>query len=109
MLSAEQGKSYREARDELQGAAHVFEYYASVCGTVTGDARMLPKYGFLNIVRKPLGICGAIVPWNMPAVIFAWKAGEALACGNCVLAKPSHTAPLTVAAIADIMVEAGLP
>lgn len=109
LLNAEQGKPLREARDELQGAAHVFEYYASVSGTVAGESRQIPPYGFLNVVRKPVGLCAAIVPWNMPAIIFAWKAGGALACGNCVLAKPSQTAPLTVAALADILEEAGLP
>ncbi|HJJ36844.1 MAG TPA: aldehyde dehydrogenase family protein, partial [Methanocorpusculum sp.] len=109
LLSAEQGKPIREARDEVQGAAHVFEYYASVCGSIPGDARRLPKYGYLNVVRKPMGICGAVIPWNMPVIIFAWKAGGALACGNCVLVKPSCTAPLTVDAIAKIFEEAGLP
>ena len=109
LLTREQGKPLAEARSEIQGAAHVFEYYASVCGSIRGDAQNLPNYGYLNVVRKPVGVCAAIIPWNMPAIIFAWKAGAALACGNPVLAKPSATAPLTVTAIAHALHEAGVP
>ena len=109
LLTREQGKPLAEARSEIQGAAHVFEYYASVCGSIIGDAQNLPNYGYLNVVRKPVGVCAAIIPWNMPAIIFAWKAGAALACGNPVLAKPSATAPLTVTAIAHALHEAGVP
>ncbi|HJJ83098.1 MAG TPA: aldehyde dehydrogenase family protein, partial [Methanocorpusculum sp.] len=69
----------------------------------------LPNYGYLNVVRKPVGVCAAIIPWNMPAIIFAWKAGAALACGNPVLAKPSATAPLTVQALGNALHEAGIP
>lgn len=109
LLTREQGKPLAEARSEIQGAAHVFEYYASVCGSIRGDAQNLPNYGYLNVVRKPVGVCAAIIPWNMPAIIFAWKAGAALACGNPVLAKPSATAPLTVTALAHALHEAGIP
>ena len=109
LLTREQGKPLAEAKSEIQGAAHVLEYYASVCGAVRGDAKNLPNYGYLNVVRKPVGVCAAIIPWNMPAIIFAWKAGAALACGNPVLAKPSATAPLTVQALANAMHEAGIP
>ena len=109
LLTREQGKPLAEAKSEIQGAAHVLEYYASVCGSVRGDAKNLPNYGYLNVVRKPVGICAAIIPWNMPAIIFAWKAGAALACGNPVLAKPSATAPLTVQALANAMHESGIP
>ncbi|HKM42313.1 MAG TPA: aldehyde dehydrogenase family protein [Methanocorpusculum sp.] len=109
LLTTEQGKPLNEAKDEILGAAHVFEYYASVCGSIRGDARFLPGYGYLNVIRKPIGICAAIIPWNMPAIIFAWKAGAALSCGNVVIAKPSKTASLTIQKIADLMHEAGIP
>jgi len=109
LLTTEQGKPLRESRDEILGSAHVFEYYASVCGSIPGDARNLPGYGYLNVVRKPLGICAAIIPWNMPVMIFAWKAGAALACGNAVLAKPSKTASLTILKIAEALHDGGFP
>ena len=63
----------------------------------------------MNVVRKPVGVCAAIIPWNMPAIIFAWKVGAALACGNTVLAKPSATAPLTIQALGNTLSEAGIP
>ncbi|MCZ9313038.1 MAG: aldehyde dehydrogenase family protein [Methanocorpusculum sp.] len=109
LLTTEQGKPFREAKDEILGTAHVFEYYASMTGSIRGDAAVLPKYGYMNVVRKPLGVCGAIVPWNMPAIIFGWKAGAALACGNAVVAKPSETAPLTVLRLAELLAAAGVP
>jgi len=109
LLTREQGKPLAESKSEIMGAAHVFEYYASVCGSIRGDAQNLPNYGYLNVVRKPVGVCAAIIPWNMPAIIFAWKAGAALACGNPVLAKPSATAPLTVQALGNSLHEAGIP
>ncbi|MDO5844296.1 MAG: aldehyde dehydrogenase family protein [Methanocorpusculum sp.] len=109
LLTAEEGKPLSESRDEILGAAHVFEYYASVCGAVTGDAKHLPKYGYLNVVRKPVGICAAIIPWNMPAIIFAWKAGAAVSCGNTIIVKPSKTAPLTILKMAELINGSGLP
>ena len=109
LLTTEQGKPLREAKDEILGTAHVFEYYASMTGSIRGDAAVLPRYGYMNVVRKPLGICASIVPWNMPAIIFGWKAGAALACGNAVIAKPSETAPLTVLRLSQILVDAGVP
>ncbi|MDO9522436.1 MAG: aldehyde dehydrogenase family protein [Methanocorpusculum sp.] len=109
LLTTEQGKPLREAKDEILGSAHVFEYYASVSGSIPGDARNLPGYGYLNVVRKPLGICAAIIPWNMPVMIFAWKVGAALTCGNTVLAKPSKTASLTILKIAEAMHDGGFP
>lgn len=109
LLTTEQGKLLHEAKDEILGTAHVFEYYASMTGSIRGDAAVLPKYGYMNVIRKPLGVCGAIVPWNMPAIIFGWKAGAALTCGNAIVAKPSETAPLTVLRIAGLLVAAGVP
>jgi acyl-CoA reductase-like NAD-dependent aldehyde dehydrogenase len=109
LLTTEQGKPLREARDEILGTAHVFEYYASMAGSLQGDAADLPKYGYLNVVRKPLGVCGAVIPWNMPAMIFGWKTGAALICGNTVVAKPSVTAPLTILKLAAILETAGVP
>ncbi|HJJ91001.1 MAG TPA: aldehyde dehydrogenase family protein [Methanocorpusculum sp.] len=109
LLTTEQGKPFHEAKDEILGTAHIFEYYASMTGSIQGDAAFLPKYGYKNVVRRPLGICGAIIPWNMPAIIFGWKVGSALACGNAVVVKPSETAPLTVLRLAKLIDRAGIP
>jgi len=59
--------------------------------------------------RRPLGICGAIIPWNMPAIIMGWKIGPALVAGNTVVLKPARTAPLTCTKLAEILGGAGLP
>ncbi|HJJ98622.1 MAG TPA: aldehyde dehydrogenase family protein [Methanocorpusculum sp.] len=109
LLTTEQGKPFHESKNEILGTAHIFEYYASMTGSIRGDAAVLPKYGYMNVVRKPLGVCGAIVPWNMPAIIFGWKVGAALACGNTVVVKPSETAPLTVLRLAILLGAAGVP
>lgn len=109
LLTTENGKPLREAKDEILGAAHVFEYYASMCGAINGDAKKLPKYGYLNVVRRPIGICGAVIPWNMPVIIFSWKAGAALCCADTVIVKPSKTSSLTVMAVAEALFEAGVP
>ena len=60
-------------------------------------------------LREPVGVCVLITPWNFPAVIASWKIAPALACGNTAIVKPASQTPLTALAIADILVEAGLP
>ncbi|EHQ36995.1 aldehyde dehydrogenase family protein [Methanoplanus limicola] len=109
LLTAEQGKPLSEAKNEIQGCAAVLEYYSSISGTVRGD--FLPKsdYGYSFTVKKPLGICGAIIPWNMPVLIMAWKTGPALVAGNCLIVKPSSKTPLTSLKIASILHRCGIP
>ena len=109
LLTTEQGKPLHEARNEIQGVANVLEYYTSISGTIRGTAQKLGKYG-TGIVRKdPIGVCAAIIPWNMPALILAWKTGPALIAGNSVLIKPSAETPLTSLRLAAILHEAGVP
>jgi len=109
LLTTEQGKPLHEARNEIQGVANVFEYYTSISGTIRGSAQALGKYG-TGIVRKdPLGVCAAIIPWNMPALILTWKTGPALVAGNSVLIKPSAETPLTSMRLAAILHQAGVP
>lgn len=109
LLTTEQGKPLHEARNEIQGVANVLEYYTSISGTVRGSAQTLGKYG-TGIVRKdPMGVCAAIIPWNMPALIMAWKTGPALVAGNSVLIKPSAETPFTSLRLATILHGAGVP
>jgi acyl-CoA reductase-like NAD-dependent aldehyde dehydrogenase len=110
LLVAEQGKTLREARIELNKAADTLEYYAglaremrsvSVHGLDTGvDGRVL---------RRPLGVVAAIVPWNFPTTLLCNKLGPAFLCGNTVVAKPADSTPLTTLRLAEIFTEAGLP
>jgi acyl-CoA reductase-like NAD-dependent aldehyde dehydrogenase len=59
--------------------------------------------------REPIGVCGAIIPWNYPILMLAWKFGPALACGNTIVLKPAEQTPLTALAIAALCKEAGFP
>ena len=61
------------------------------------------------ITREPMGVVGAIVPWNYPMIMAAWKLGPALATGNSVVLKPSEKSPYTALRLAEIALEAGLP
>ncbi|KAF1077918.1 aldehyde dehydrogenase [Methanogenium sp. MK-MG] len=109
LLTAEQGKPLREARNEIQGCANVLEYYHSVSGSVRGECLPLSSYGLAYVLKEPVGVCGAIIPWNMPVLIFAWKVCPALVAGNSVVVKPASSTPLTTLRIAEMMEAAGLP
>ena len=61
------------------------------------------------ITREPLGVVAAIVPWNFPMLMAAWKIAPALAMGNSVVLKPSEKSPLTAIRIAELAIEAGIP
>jgi aminomuconate-semialdehyde/2-hydroxymuconate-6-semialdehyde dehydrogenase len=60
-------------------------------------------------VRKPLGVVGIITPWNLPLLLLTWKVAPALACGNCVVAKPSEETPASATLLAEVMQGAGVP
>ncbi len=100
--SLNSGKPIRESRDvDVPIAAAHFFYYA-------GWADKL-EFAFPNRRPQPLGVAGQIIPWNFPLLMLAWKIAPALACGNTVLLKPSHTTPLTALLFADVCRQAGLP
>jgi acyl-CoA reductase-like NAD-dependent aldehyde dehydrogenase len=108
-LTREQGKPLKEAVDEIRGCANVLEFYAAISGCLSGDFIRLGPSGDGIVVREPIGVCGAIIPWNMPAILMAWKAGPALLAGNTLVLKPSATTPLTDLAISGLLEKAGLP
>jgi acyl-CoA reductase-like NAD-dependent aldehyde dehydrogenase len=109
LLTTEQGKPLREARDEIQGFANILEFYASVAGSLRSGLVPIAHERYGITMRKPVGICGAIIPWNVPGIIMGWKVGPALLTGNTMVLKPSKTAPLTCLRLGSIMKEAGLP
>lgn len=108
-LTEEQGKPLHEARNEVQGCANVLEYYHSISGSLRGESMPLSSYGYALVRREPVGVCGAIIPWNMPVLIAAWKMGPALCAGNSMILKPASSTPLTTLQIAAIMESSGLP
>jgi len=109
LITKEQGKPLIEARNEIEGFANVLEYYCGLTGSFHGGFIQVPQNGYAMTVKKPLGVCAAIIPWNMPALIMAWKIGPALISGNTLVLKPASNTPLTNLTLASILSEAGLP
>ena len=110
MITRENGKTLREsAGADVAPAADCFRYYAGWVRKIYGET--IPVDGpFLNYtLREPVGVVGAIVPWNFPLQIAAWKVAPALACGCSVVLKPSELTPMNALRLAEIALEAGLP
>ncbi|MCB1329343.1 MAG: aldehyde dehydrogenase [Maritimibacter sp.] len=94
---------------EAGSAAATFRYYAEALDKLYGEIAPTGP-GVLGLVhREPVGVIGAIVPWNFPLMIGSWKLAPALAAGNSVVLKPAETASLTLLRIAQLAAEAGLP
>jgi succinate-semialdehyde dehydrogenase/glutarate-semialdehyde dehydrogenase len=110
LLCREQGKPFQEASGELEHFHHGLDFYAGLASKVRGSQVPLPaKNAYGMVVRKPLGVCGAIVPWNFPITLMGTKVGPALAAGNTVVVKPASTTPLTTIRVIELMNQAGLP
>jgi succinate-semialdehyde dehydrogenase/glutarate-semialdehyde dehydrogenase len=108
LLTLEQGKPIHESIDEVRGFASILEFYAGISAHSSGEAIRLGPAGDCMVVREPLGVCGAIIPWNMPVLIMGWKVGPALLAGNSLVLKPASTTPLTTLKLAGILDSAGL-
>ncbi len=108
--SAENGKTLREAlRADVNPAIDALRYYAGWVRRIYGET--IPVDGpYLNYtLREPVGVVGAIVPWNYPSCIAMWKIAPALACGCSIVVKPSEMTPLTALKMAEYASEAGIP
>jgi aldehyde dehydrogenase (NAD+) len=104
------GKPIFESRQiEIPAAAECFEYYAGWADKVMGETIPVKGNYLTYTLREPLGVVAAIVPWNFPLLLAAWKVAPALACGNVVILKPASQTPLTAIALGEIAIEAGLP
>lgn len=103
------GKPIADARDEAGLGARVFEFYAGAVTKFGGQTLPVARGGFDFTLRQPMGVVAAIVPWNFPFPIAAWKAAPALAAGNCVVLKPASISPLTALKLGELACEAGLP
>jgi len=94
---------------EPGSAANTIRYYAEALDKIYGEIAPTPS-GVLGMIHKePVGVVGAIIPWNFPMMIGAWKLGPALAMGNSVVLKPAETASLSLLRMVDLAHEAGLP
>jgi succinate-semialdehyde dehydrogenase/glutarate-semialdehyde dehydrogenase len=111
-LTAEQGKPLAEATGEVNHLAHGVRFYAEAATKVRGAYQDLPStlgpaYGL--VIRRPMGVCAAITPYNFPLTLLGTKVAPALASGNTVVAKPAATTPLASLRVAQLFSEAGVP
>lgn len=112
LLTSEQGKPIRDARIEAQRFTENLEIYAGLVlgGEPSGRHVPLPAQNAMGlVVRRPLGVVGAIIPWNFPLTLLANKLAPALAVGNTVVAKPASTTPLSTLRLAALLHAGGLP
>lgn len=112
LLTREQGKPTHEALAELNHLLHGLEYYAELASKLRGSYVPLPSHlgsSFGLVVRRPLGVVAAIVPWNYPLTLMGTKIGPALIAGNTVVVKPASTTPLAATRVVGLLQEAGLP
>jgi acyl-CoA reductase-like NAD-dependent aldehyde dehydrogenase len=94
---------------EIPFAAEVFRYYAGWATKIHGETLQLRDNAFTFTLRHPVGVVGAIVPWNFPFLLSSWKIAPALAAGNTVVIKPASQTPFTALKFAELCQEAGLP
>ncbi len=104
------GKPLFESRQvDLPEAVDVLRYYAGWADKIHGETLPVAGAAFNYTLREPLGVVGAIVPWNFPLLLAVWKIAPALACGNTVVLKPAEETPLTALALGELAGHAGFP
>jgi aldehyde dehydrogenase (NAD+) len=106
------GSTYRKAKEDVHLSARSMYYFSKLAARdLTEPVEGLNKPGFSRniIVREPIGVVGAIIPWNFPLKMAIWKLGPALAAGNTVVLKPSEETPVTAMELARIIDEIGFP
>lgn len=104
------GKPYAQAANiEVPMVARLMRYYAGWADKIHG--LVVPADGphHVQVLHEPIGVAGQIIPWNFPLLMFAWKVGPALACGNTVVLKTAEQTPLSALFASKLLHEAGLP
>ena len=110
LVSTEMGKVLPEARGDVQEAIDITEYMAGEGRRLFGHTTPSElRDKFCMTVRRPVGVCGLISPWNFPIAIPAWKLMPALICGNTVVLKPASDTPLCAIKFVEILEKAGIP
>jgi len=104
------GKPIRESRKvDVPLAAQCIAYYGEAVDKVYDEVAPTDRDSVVMIVREPLGVIGAVVPWNFPLLMASWKIGPALATGNSIVLKPAEQSPLTALRLGELAAEAGVP
>ncbi|HEY3249096.1 MAG TPA: aldehyde dehydrogenase family protein [bacterium] len=112
LLTREQGKVLAESLSELDSLINTFDYYSGYGGKLIGsviytrDGNSIIK---VETRKEPIGVCAAILPFNFPVSLYAWKVAPALMAGNAVVIKPASTAALTDILLTELLHEAGVP
>ena len=110
LVSREEGKTLPEGIGEATRAGQVFKFFAGEALRPGGEFIDSIRPGLdVSVTRAPMGVVGLILPWNFPIAIPAWKVAPALAYGNAVVFKPAELVPATAHAMAEIIVNAGVP
>jgi succinate-semialdehyde dehydrogenase / glutarate-semialdehyde dehydrogenase len=110
IMTSEQGKPLAEAKGEIAYAASFIEWFAEEAKRIYGD--VIPPHQAdkrIVVIKQPIGVCGAITPWNFPAAMITRKAGPALAAGCTMVVKPATQTPYSAFAMAELAERAGVP
>ncbi len=110
VLTREEGKTFKDSVGEVQKSINILEFMAGEARRLGGETlpSELPK-NFAYTLKQPLGVVGAITPWNFPVSIPCWKMAPALVAGNAVVFKPATLTPFTGAKVVEIFEQAGVP
>ncbi|NXW49412.1 AL1A2 dehydrogenase, partial [Nyctiprogne leucopyga] len=110
MESLNSGKPFLQAfYVDLQGVIKTLRYYAGWADKIHGMTIPVDGDYFTFTRHEPIGVCGQIIPWNFPLLMFAWKIAPALCCGNTVVIKPAEQTPLSALYMGALIKEAGFP
>src|SRR5690606_29949113 len=103
------GKPIREAQIDVRQSIDALRYYAGWTTKLHGATIPVRGNLFNYTLREPVGVVGAIIPWNFPLLMAVWKVAPALACGNTIVLKPAEQTPLTALELAFLAAEVGFP
>ena len=108
--SLDMGKLVQDAVTvDAPGSAHFFQWYAEAIDKLYDEVAPTDPNNLALVQRVPVGVVGAVVPWNFPLDMATWKSAAALAVGNSVVLKPAEQSPLSALRLAELASEAGLP
>jgi gamma-glutamyl-gamma-aminobutyraldehyde dehydrogenase len=108
--SLDMGKLVNDAVTvDVPGSAAIFQWYAEAIDKVYDEVAPTGEGDLVLVRREPLGVIGAVVPWNFPLDMATWKCAPALAAGNSVVLKPAEQSPFSALRLAELAMEAGLP
>jgi acyl-CoA reductase-like NAD-dependent aldehyde dehydrogenase len=108
--SLDVGKPIRDTLSvDVPSAAKTIQWFAETIDKTYGEVGPTGPDALSLVTREPIGVVGAIVPWNYPLIVLAWKLGAALATGNSIVVKPASASPLTALRLAELAAEVGIP